>query len=107
MDDRCFSYWGAGLTILGQLLVLPDDWSDAAKLFFAWIGGMVAGIGGPMASRAIRDWFEVKAKVRRLERRANEAEADLAYYKASHHDLPPLPHEPSETGDWTPPKAGG
>jgi hypothetical protein len=105
LDDRQFSYIGSSLALLGNAIALPADWSPAVRTLLSFLGALFVGVIVPMGQRALRDWIEFKAGVRRAEKRALKAEAELAYYKASHEGLTPVPPEITEsTGDWTPPK---
>lgn len=108
LDDRQFSFGGSALAFLGNAIVLPSDWSPAVRTTLSALGAIVAGVLVPMLQRAVRDWMELKAGTRKAERRAQKAEAELAYFKASHQNLPPVPPDVTEssesTGDWTPPK---
>ncbi len=104
LDDRQFSYGGSLLAFAGNAIALPPDWSPVVRTTLSALGAIVVGVVVPMLQRALRDWMEFRAGVRRAEKRAQRAEAELAYYKASHDNLPPVPPEADSTGDWTPPK---
>jgi hypothetical protein len=109
-----FSYLGATLTLVGQLIVLPAWLGDGLRTLLAALGATVVGILGATVQRGMRDWFEVRANVKAERRARLKAEAALAKVEAdndelrSHLHLPPLTDADTQatetTGDWTPPK---
>lgn len=73
-----FSFTGAGVTLIGQTIVLPAEWSPAVKAVVAFGCSLFVGLIAPLLRDVVRNAIAEWVGRKRAETQRDEAKAALA-----------------------------
>lgn len=84
-----FSLTGAGVTLIGQAVVLPETIPPTLRMILSIAGAFAVGVLVPGLQRLGRDYIEARLRVREVERERDEARDELARLRSGQTLLGP------------------